>query len=84
VEGETSAGERFGTVIATETGERVRAKVSRTGRDGAGRSCRAPWCVPGAPAGAAESSKSGEQSGKVTVVTCYLWIARFVRHRRQR
>jgi hypothetical protein len=84
MEGGTSAGVPFGSVVTTETGERVRAKVSRTDRDGPGRSGRAPWRVPDDPAGTAESSKFGEQSGKVTVATCYLWIARFVRHRRQR
>jgi hypothetical protein len=50
--------------------------------------------VPDDPAGTVENSKFGERSGKVMVaaaagimcivVSCYLWIARFVRHRRRR
>jgi hypothetical protein len=95
----TSTGGRVGQVIivfTTKTGERVRAKVSRDEWDGSerpGATVRVRYVLDD-PAGTVESSKFGERSVKVILavsagalsilVSCYLWIARFIRSSRRR
>ena len=95
----TSGGGRFGTVVivfTTQTGERVRAKVSRydwNASERTGATVRVRY-VPDDPAGTVGTAESIGRTIMVAflasagvaciLISCYLWIARFVRWRRRR